>query len=517
MGHSGPGLARCTEESGLEDIILKLEGVTKVFPGVTALDNVSISFRRGEVHAIVGENGAGKSTLIKIISGAYTPTSGHMELNGVPVPHHYTPHQAIAMGISVIYQEFNLVPALSVAENIFFGRELAQGGFLDKKTMNAEAARLFSEMGVEVDVRTPAKRLSVAYQQITEIVKAVSRNAAIMIMDEPTAPLTNRETEALFQVVRRLKARGMTIIYISHRLEEIFDLCDRVTVLRDGMHVRTCDVAETRRNDLIRQMIGRELTDTYPLRRSEPGEIVLCVEGFSSGKVQGVSFDLRKGEILGFGGLVGSGRTELMRALFGADRKLDGRITLRGTEARITSPRVAIQHGIGLLPEDRKAHGLVLGLAIRTNITFAILKTVSRFGLLSGPKEKALCDDISAKLRIKATSLGQATRDLSGGNQQKVVIAKWLATRCSILIFDEPTRGIDVGAKQEIYQLMRELAEGGASVIMVSSEMPELLGMSDRIVIMREGRVAGTLARQDFSQERVLEIASTSNRGEAAL
>ena len=383
--------------------------------------------------------------------------------------------------------------------------------------MDAEAARLFKEMGVEVDLRTPVKRLSVAFQQITEIVKAVSRKASIIVMDEPTAPLTNRETLALFEVVRRLKARGITIIYISHRLEEIFDLCDRVTVLRDGMHVQTCDVAKTGRKDLIRQMIGRELTDSFPASRCEPGEIVLSVERLSSDKVRDVSFDLRRGEILGFGGLVGSGRTELMRVLFGADRKLDGKIILNGAEATISSPRVAIKHGIGLLPENRKAHGLVLGLPIRTNMTFAIMVAISRFGLLSRRKERALCDDMGAKLRIKAASLAQAARDLSGGNQQKVVIAKWLATQCSILIFDEPTRGIDVGAKQEIYHFMRELAESGKSVIMVSSDMPELLGMSDRLVIMREGRVAGTLLRPNFSQERVLEIASTSNRGEATL
>jgi ribose transport system ATP-binding protein len=496
----------------MTETILCFNEITKLFPGVRALDKVSMQFRAGEIHAIIGENGAGKSTLIKILAGAHQPTEGTVSVFGktYSAHSHYTPHESLAMGVSVIYQEFNLVPYLSVAENIFFGRETTRSGFIDRKSMEKETRRLCHDMGIDLNPRTKVKDLSVAYQQIVEIVKSVSRDAKIIVMDEPTAPLTNKEIESLFGIVRRLKAKGVTVLYISHRLEEVFEVCDRVSVMRDGKYVTTRDTKDVTIRELISFMIGRELSQDYPQAAERSAEVVLSVTGLSTEKIKDVSFELHRGEILGLGGLVGSGRTETVRALFGADKTSSGEIVVFGRRSAIASPRDAIRRSIGLLPEDRKRQGLVIGMQVKENITYGILKALSRFGLISGAAQRRVSTELKESLKIKTPRITQLTRHLSGGNQQKVVLAKWLATKCDILVFDEPTRGIDVGAKQEIYALMRELTRQGKSIIMISSEMPELIGMSDRIVIMNEGRVNGVIGRESFSQEGILEIASGS-------
>ena len=497
----------------MDESILSFNNITMLFPGVRALDNVSMQFRKGEIHAIVGENGAGKSTLIKILAGAYQPTEGTIEVLGqtYSAHSHYTPHESLAMGISVIYQEFNLIPYLTVAENIFYGREMTRGGFIDRKQMAGETQRLCREMGIELDPRTRVKDLSIAYQQIVEIVKSLSRDVKIVVMDEPTAPLTNKEIESLFGIVRKMKARGVTVLYISHRLEEVFEICDRVSVMRDGKYITTKNMNEVSIKELIGFMIGRELSQDYPQAAGRGSEVVLAVKGLATDKIKDVSFELYKGEILGLGGLVGSGRSETVRALFGADRLKSGEITVLGNKRRISSPADAIKYNIGLLPEDRKRQGLVVGMQVKENITYGILRVLSKFGLVSAAAQKRICLELKDSLKIKTPKITQITRNLSGGNQQKVVLAKWLATKCDILIFDEPTRGIDVGTKQEIYSLMRDLTKRGKSIIMISSEMPELIGMSDRIVVMHEGRVNGVIARENFSQEKILEIASGTN------
>lgn len=486
---------------------LKMNNITKVFPGVVALDKVSMDFREGTVHAIVGENGAGKSTLIKILTGAHTPTEGTVELFG-ETHDHFTPREALEKGIAAIYQELILVPYLTVAENIFYGREKTKGIFLNKSEMNQQTRELCREMGVEIDPRARVKDLGVAYQQIVEIVKAVSQNARILVMDEPSAPLTTHEIEAMFNVVRKLKQKGVTVLYISHRLEEIFEICDYVSIMRDGRYITTAKTGEISKKEIIAHMVGRELGETFPGGAGAGNEIVLEVSNLSTEIIKDVSFVLKKGEILGFGGLVGAGRTETAMALFGADPINSGKLKLMGKPVTINSPRDAIQKGIGLIPEDRKKFGLVLSMQVKDNITYCILDRISRVSWINTRKENSIAEKLKQDLTIKTPTMKQTTKNLSGGNQQKVVLAKWLARNCDILIFDEPTRGIDVGAKQEIYNLMKELTEQGKSIIMISSEMPELIGMSDRIIVMHEGKIAGELARRDYSQSRILEIAS---------
>ena len=491
----------------MNEEILTINSVTKLFPGVRALNDVSMSFRKSEVHAIVGENGAGKSTLIKILTGAHKPTEGTVTIQGIEYPF-FEPKQSIDLGITAIYQEFNLVPYLSVSENVFFGNEAMKGAFVDKKTMNKQTRELANSMGIDIDPTSRVKDLGVAYMQIVEIIKAISKDAKILIMDEPTAPLTNREIDALFNTVRRLKEHGVTVIYISHRLEEIFEICDRVTVMRDGEWIITKDVKDVTRHELIKYMVGRELGESFPGGEGGAGEVVLEVENINTNKLHDISFKLKKGEILGFGGLVGSGRTEVARAVFGADKIKSGRIFKDGKEFVVASPADAIANGIALLPEDRKQQGLILKMQVQENISFAVLKKNTRKIFLDKVKIDRLCEKMKDDLRIKTPSMKQLVRNLSGGNQQKVVLAKWLATQSEILIFDEPTRGIDVGAKQEIYNLMNELTKQGKSIIMISSEMPELIGMSDRILVMYEGRIAGELKRDEFDQELILKIGS---------
>lgn len=489
--------------------ILSVRNLVKRYPGVTALDQVSLDFSAGEVHAICGENGAGKSTFIKVITGAIKADEGIIEIEGIPRKG-YSPHEAtFRFGISAIYQEFNLVPFLSIAENIFLGHEPTRNGFLDVRRMNTDSSELLNSLGIDMNPRKTVKSLTVAYQQIVEIAKAVSHHTKILIMDEPSAPLTTDEVEKLFGLVRNLKARGVMVIYISHRLTEVFNLSDRVSVFRDGRHITTMNTTTTDKKELISLMVGRELLEIYPKKAEARAEVLLEVRDLSTPSLlRNITFSLREGEILGFGGLVGAGRTELARAIFGSDPISAGSLRIRGKEVKIDHPNRAVKLKIGLIPEDRKQHGIISELSVMENIAYSSFEKVSRFGVIvkrllqsSGEKYKAL-------LRIATPDLGNKVKELSGGNQQKVVLARWLATDCDLLIFDEPTRGIDVGAKQEIYELIAGLATQGKGILLISSEMPELLGMSDRIIVMYEGRITGELSRHEATQSRVLHLAS---------
>ncbi len=487
--------------------LLELKHVTKKFSGVTALDDVSLDIEKGELLTLVGENGAGKSTLIKVITGAHEPTSGELWFEGRKIEHN-TPSLAKQLGIGVIYQELNLMPQLTVVENIFFGKELKKGLVLDKKAMLEKCRTMIAELGVHIDAQERVSNLSIAEQQIIEIVKAVSEDIKFLIMDEPTAPLTNNEIEKMFEIIAKLRKKGVSILYISHRLEEVFQLADRACVLRDGKHIITLPISEIDKTGLIRYMVGRELGQDYPEREKELGDEVLRVEALTNRRVKHCSVSVRAGEIVGFAGLVGAGRTELARAIFGADPVSGGKVYLRGKELKIHCPQDAIRCGIGLITEDRKNQGLLLNKGIDFNTVYASMERVSHAGVIRSKEEKAMAKKYMDAMNIKAWSPSQKTETLSGGNQQKVVLAKWLATNSEVLIFDEPTRGIDVGAKAEIYQLMRQLADEGKAIIMISSEMPELIGMSDRIMVMRDGEIMGELSRQEVTQEKILTLAT---------
>lgn len=491
----------------MSEAILSVRDIVKKYPGVIAINKLSFEVKEGEVHALIGENGAGKSTLIKTLSGAITPDSGTIYIDGKEFGA-MTPKLAKEQGIEVIYQEFTLVPGISAAENVFLGEKTSQGIFVNTKEREARAKALFQQMNVNIDVSGPVKNLSPACQQIVEIAKAVSRNVKILIMDEPTAPLTVSEVDTLFQIVRDLKKKGVTIIYISHRLEELFEIADRVTVMRDGCYVGTENIQDIDRRKLISMMAGREVKESYPSRKNTIGEEVLRVEHLSGNGDKDISFALHKGEILGFAGLVGAGRTELMRVIYGANPIEAGRIFVEGKEVRIRSCQDAIGLGIGYIPEDRKAQGVFLRMSIKWNTVINNLKSFSKGLFVNRRQEDKVAQEYRDKFQIKTPSLDQKVMNLSGGNQQKVVIAKTLAANCKIIIFDEPTRGIDVGAKQEIYKLMNELVESGCSIIMVSSDMPELLGMSDRVVVLYEGRKTGEVERAEFEQNYVLDLAS---------
>lgn len=490
--------------------LIKLSHITKRYPGVLALDDVTLEITKGEIHALAGENGAGKSTLIKTIAGAIAPTGGEIELNG-KVYHSFSPALSREAGVSVIYQEFNLVNELSIADNIFLGEYLKKGLVLDKKEMNRRTKELFDQLNVNIPPDTPVKELSVAYQQMVEIAKAISKNAKLLIMDEPSAPLTNQEVEDMFKVVGTLKKAGVTFIYITHRLEEIFRISDRVSVMRDGKLIGTLNTKETSGDELVRLMIGRELKDTYPGHRiKDDGDVVLKLDHLYGNGLKDVSLEVKRGEILGIGGLVGAGRTELAEMLFGIVQPDRGKIQIRGQEVTIKKPQDAIDYGIALVPEDRKKHGALLHLSIAENIIIPSLPDISKMTFINQKKEQSLVSKYVEALRIKTPGIQQLVKNLSGGNQQKVVLAKWLATDPEIVIFDEPTRGIDVGAKYEIYQIMAELVENGKTIIMISSEMPELIGMSDRIAVLRGGRLTGTLGKEEFDQEKIMRYASLS-------
>lgn len=487
--------------------VLSIKKLNKSYPGVKALDNISLNFTKGEVHAIIGENGAGKSTLIKCISGAISPDSGAI-LVGDKSYNAMDPWLAKQNGIEVIYQEFNLVPALSAAENVFLNQKTSKGMICNVKERENMAAKLFKQLNVDLDPSKPVSELSPAYQQIVEIAKAVCRDVKILIMDEPTAPLTVSEVDMLFEVIRDLKAKGVTIIYISHRLEELFEIADKATVMRDGKYIETKDIETTNREELISLMVGRSLKESFPRRKNAIGEEILRVEDLSGNGVEQINFNLHKGEVLGFAGLVGAGRTELMQVIYGAAPISSGKIFMHGKSIINKSPKDAIHNSIGLIPEDRKQYGVFLTKSIKWNISTNIIKKISKNGIVDTKKEKEIAEYYQRKFQIKTPSLEQDVANLSGGNQQKVVIAKTMATNSQVIIFDEPTRGIDVGAKQEVYKLMNELAESGHALIIVSSEMPELLGMSDRIVVISEGRQTGLLTKDEFNQERILDLAS---------
>jgi ribose transport system ATP-binding protein len=492
--------------------LLSLRGIRKTFPGVVALDGVDFELLAGEVHVLLGENGAGKSTLMKIISGAVVRDAGEISVNGAPAEI-TGPRHAQALGVGIIYQEFNLIPHLSAAENIFLGREPALApGVIDQKKLIRDAQRQLDDLGVAIDANAIVSRLSVAQQQMVEVAKALSLEARMLIMDEPTSALTGQEIRELFATIGRLKARGVGIVYISHRMEELFAIGDRVTVLRDGRHVGTRRITETTMAELVRMMVGRDLKEQFPKQRAELRSEALRVEGLRRrGVLDGVSFSLRRGEVVGLAGLMGSGRTELARAIFGADALDDGKIFVRGTEQKIPSPRAAIDLGMGFLTEDRKAQGLVLGLSVQENICLPSVSRFSRFGFMRPAAEAEATRQRIAALRIRTPTPHQRVMNLSGGNQQKVVLAKWLTTEADILIFDEPTRGIDVGAKVEIYQLINQLAARGAAILMISSELPEVLGMSDRVLVMHAGRIAGEFAAGEATQEKILAAALGRN------
>lgn len=491
-----------------ENCNLRVNHIRKTYPGVVALDDVSFELRAGEVHALVGENGAGKSTLIKAISGAITIDSGSIFVGDVE----YTkmnPVLSRSLGIEVIYQEFNLMPSLTVAENIFLFDEHKKGSLVDFAEFNRKTQEIFDEMNIDIDPKACVKDLSNAKKQLVEIVKAIAKGTTkYLVLDEPTAALTVSEVEFLYASMEKLKKQGVSMIYISHRMEEVFDVSDRVTVLRDGKAIDTLVTAETTTDELIKLMVGRALSREYPPRTTPIGDTIMSVKGLKAPNVNDVSFELKQGEILGFAGLVGAGRTEIMRALFGADKKSAGIITIEGKDIAIKNPEAALKAGLSLVPEDRKLHGVLLNMSIKNNTVLSITKQLSKFGIVSTEKEKSISKDYFQKLRVKAPSIDSTVGNLSGGNQQKVAMAKSLATGAKIIIFDEPTRGIDVMAKREIYGLMRELSAQGISIIMISSEMDELLGMSDRLFVIREGKIVGELEREEFNQEKILVLAS---------
>ena len=485
--------------------MLSLKNITKTYPGVVALDNVSFDVHDGEVHALLGENGAGKSTLIKAIAGAIQPDSGTISFDGKEYTR-MTPQLAQKNGVSVIYQELNLCGPLTVAENIFLGRP--QSKVYSQRKVNALARGIFNEYGFDLNPNARVMSLSPAQQQIVEICKGISMGATIMIMDEPTSSLATSEVELLFNVIARLKASGVTVIYISHRLDEVFRVTDRITVLRDGRFVTTINTADTDRQQLVSLMVGRELTESYPNRTHELGEVVLEAKKLTGNSVEDISFRLRRGEILGFAGLVGCGRTETAQLICGAAHIESGEIIVNGKSMKIHSPVDAIRAGIGLIPEDRKEQGCILHSSVLFNTTLICNKKYVTAGIISKRKQMKVANEYKDKLKIKVPSLKSLTVNLSGGNQQKVVVAKTMAADLDIIFFDEPTKGIDVGAKHEIYVLMNEMASQGKAIIMISSDMEEILGMSDRIVVLSEGRVAGELEKDEFSQENVLTLAS---------
>ena len=486
--------------------ILSLKNITKEYPGVTALDDVSIDFCEGEVHALLGENGAGKSTLIKIIAGAIAPTSGTLEFGDGIIHKEMTPNEAKKYGVEVIYQEFNLVGCLTVAENICFGERY--GKFVNYKHMYDVSREAFDLFDVDIDPSAAVYELPSSKQQIVEISRAIFRKAKILIMDEPSAPLSVAEVEKMFKVVKKLKEQGVSIIYISHRMEELFEISDKVTIMRDGKYITTVNTKETNRQELVNYMVGRELKESFPEKKPVQEEIVLRTENLTGNGVSDISVEVRKGEILGLGGLVGAGRTEFVRLVYGADKIESGKIFVDGNEVKITSPASAIKAGIGMIPEDRKRHGCLLTRSIRVNTTLSCIHNISKFGFIDQKKEKQITQDYIESMRTKTPSMEQDVGNLSGGNQQKVVIAKTLAADCKVIIFDEPTRGIDVGAKQEIYKLIVRLADEGNAIILISSEMEELIGLSDRIMVLHEGRVSGELTKAEFSQARILDMAS---------
>ncbi|GHU12468.1 ribose import ATP-binding protein RbsA [Spirochaetia bacterium] len=489
---------------------LEMVGICKNFTGVRALNKVDFRVKKGEVHALIGENGAGKSTLMKILSGMYKPDGGEIRIDSKQA-HFSGPQDAINAGVGIIYQELSLVPHLNAIQNVLLGHEIAKYQFINTKKENAEAGKWldYVSRGTLPGYHIPVKHFSVAQQQMVDIAKALSYRPKIIIMDEPTDALTDNEIVVLFEIIRQLKKDGITVIYISHRLEEILEICDRVTVLRDGQFIDETGTAGIDKGWIINRMIGRELTNAYPKRnRTTSEEIVLDVRDLCAESFKNVSFNLKRGEILGFAGLVGSGRTEVMRALFGADKVHSGTVMLNGKKININHPKHAIAAGVGFATEDRKTQGLFLDLDVKTNVSMVAINKVSRNGFINDGQEAELAQKYINELLIVTPSYRQTCKNLSGGNQQKVVLAKWIANGGQILILDEPTRGIDVGAKFEIYTLMDKLVQAGVSIIMVSSELPEIIGMADRVVVMHETKVTGTLGLEELKEDIIMTYAS---------
>jgi rhamnose transport system ATP-binding protein len=493
----------CVDQAAQPPIVV-LDRVSKSFGAVAALTDVTLALAPGEAHALLGENGAGKSTLIKTLAGVHRPDSGRVLVDDAET-RFGGPADARAAGIAVIYQEPMLFGDLSIAENVYTGRQpLRSGRRIDTRAMHAHTTALFDRLGVALDPARPARGLSIADQQVVEIAKALSFDARVVVMDEPTAALSAREVERLFEVVRLLREQGTAVLFVSHRLDEVFALCQRATVLRDGKHVWSGPLEGETPDGLVRRMVGRELSALFPKQDSVPGEVLLEVRRLTrEGVFTDVSFDVRGGEIVGLSGLVGAGRSEVARAVFGIDSVDAGEVLVAGKRLRLGSPTAAMAAGIGLVPEDRRQQGLVVDASVERNVALASLGRLSRFGLLSRRTERRLAEDWAIKLRIKTARLGAPADTLSGGNQQKVVLAKWLSRKPSVLIVDEPTRGIDVGTKAEVHRLLSELAAEGVAVLMISSELPEVLGMADRVLVMHEGRLVDDIPRADATEERV--------------
>lgn len=495
---------------------VEMKNIVKRFGGVLALNDVSFRVRPGEVHALVGENGAGKSTLMKILSGAYQKDEGTIFIYGKEEKIS-SPKEAKELGVATIYQEFMLAPHLTVAENIFIDRLSDKGKFINWKDLNQKASEILDQLGFgEINAKQRVENLSVAYQQVVEICKNLTRNAKILVLDEPTAVLTFTEIEKLFSLINKLKNDGVSIIYISHRLEEIFQICDRITVLKDGTFVKELNTTEVNKGQLVNLMVGRDMSTLFPSRAAKIGDVVLEVKNLNRGKmVRNVSFSVRAGEVLGFSGLVGAGRTETMRAIFGADKKESGEIWLNGEQVNFKNPREAVKKGLGLLPEDRKQQGVLLEQSIRVNTTLSALRKITQLlGIINFQKDKKLAEDVLAELATKYNSIEDNTSSLSGGNQQKVALAKWLVADCKCIILDEPTRGVDVGAKVEIYKNINDLAEQGVAIVMISSEMTEIIGMCDRALIMRQGMVVGELDRSELAEDRLIRYSMGVNENE---
>lgn len=492
------------------EYVLEMKNISKTFPGVKALDHVQLQVKPGEVHALMGENGAGKSTLMKILMGIYTKDSGgEILFDGKPY-HVSNPKEAMDTGVAMIHQELNPILDMTVYENIFVGRELRKNGLVDKKAMIEESKKLIQECGLHVSPTDTLRSLTVAQCQLIEIIKAISVNAKVIVMDEPTAAITEREVELLFGHIRRLKAQGVAIIYISHRMDEIFTICDRVSVYRDGQYIGSGETKDLDEAQLIKMMVGREITDVFPKLEAEIGEVVFEAKHIvrADNKVKDVSISVRRGEILGIGGLVGAGRSELVEGIFGMHKLSGGEIYVKGEKVTVHSPNDIIQKGVALVTEDRKVTGLNLSGTVNDNIAMVAIRKLLSNGLYSKTKARKAAQEYIGKLKIKTPSGDQIVGNLSGGNQQKVVIAKWLLNDPDIIILDEPTRGIDVGAKRDIYLLIGSLVQQGKAVIMISSEIPELMGVCDRIAVMSEGNLSGEVQRGEFSQERIMTLAS---------
>lgn len=491
-----------------ERCLLRMKNINKSFPGVKALTNVDFELKAGEVHALLGENGAGKSTLIKVLGGIYEADEGRIEINGEPASIHSV-HDASANGIAIIHQELVLVPYMSVAENIYLGREEGRGIFADMPKMEKNAQKILDELGMDIDAKTLVKDLPIAKQQMVEITKAVSVHSRILVMDEPTSSISEKEVNNLFHIIRDLTSKGVGIIYISHKMSELEEICDRVTVMRDGENVGTKVVAETGKEELIAMMVGRTLTNYYVRDYLEKGEEILRVEGLSDGKrIKNVSFNVRKGEIVGFAGLVGAGRSETMQAIFGLGGEVKGEIYVNGEKVLIQNPNDAMKYGLALVPESRKEQGLYPVQNVRYNTTIEVLQRFIQNLSVNTKKEADITQKYIDLMSTKTPSQLQKISNLSGGNQQKVMIGRWLATDPLILILDEPTRGIDVGAKSEIYSIMNELLKSGVSIIMISSELPEIINMSDRVYVMADGKVTGCLNHDEVSQEMIMHLAA---------